>query len=140
MNGKRAGKNPGNIMDFLTVGIALLAISILVMVSFNSMGLMLRKMEVSQVARKYILVMETKGCLTEDIRQQMLNELDGIGLKEIDISGTTTQPVEYGNTIVLQIRGRIGGNELEIEDNMWSAGFRVQKFYVEEKRMSTAKN
>lgn len=132
--------SPGNIMDFLTVGIALLAISILVMASFSSMGLMLKKLEVSQTARKYILVMETKGCLTEDVRQQMFTELSELGLREIDIAGTTMQPVEYGDTITLRIRGKITGNELMLGDNMWSGGFEVRSYYVEETRMSTAKN
>ena len=140
MDRKMTGKNSGNIMDFLSVGIALLAITIIVMASFYSMGLMLRKLEISQVARKYILVMETRGYMTEEVRQQLLEELQGIGLAQIDLSGTTSQPVPYGDTIMLKIRGRVNGNVLEMEENMWSAGFRTQNYYVEEIRMSTAKN
>jgi len=127
-------------MDFMTVGITLLAISILVIAIFYTMGLMLKKLEVSQVARKYILVMETEGCLSNDGQQKMLAELERLGMNEIDISGTTIQPVEYGDTIVLSIRGKLCGKELQLEDDIMSAGFRLREYHVEEMRMSTAKN
>jgi len=70
-------------MDFLSVGIALLAITIIVMASFYSMGLMLRKLEISQVARKYILVMVTRGDRTEEERQQLL---EGMELTRIQLN------------------------------------------------------
>ncbi len=131
-------KAAGNILDFVTIGITMLAISIVVMAAFNSMGLMLRKLEVSQVARKYILVMETKGCLTNEDCSGLLAELSALGMSEIDISGTTRQPVHYGATILLSIRGKIAGQAAE--ENIWSEGFKTRDYYVEETRMSTAKN
>ena len=56
-------KEKGNILDFVTVGITLLAIAILAMAVFHSMSLMQRKLQISQVARRYILAM------VPDIRQ-----------------------------------------------------------------------
>ena len=133
-------KSDGNILDFLTVGIGVLAISIIVLASLNSMGLMLKKLEVSQIARKYILVMETQGCLTETVRGQMLAELSEMGLKDIDITGTTLQPVPYGSEIILCIKGTVSGRAAAAGESIWSEGFKARGYYVEEKRMSTAKN
>lgn len=131
-------KSDGNIMDFLTAGLAVIAIAIVVVASFHSMGLMVKKLEVSQIARKYILIMETQGCLSEQTKAQMIAELDEVGLKNIDITGTTLQPVEYGTDIVLCIRGSVSGKAAG--NDIWSDGFGAKDYYVEEKRMSTAKN
>ena len=131
-------KCAGNIMDFVTAGITVLAIAIIVMASFHSMGLMVKKLEVSQIARKYILIMETKGCLEETAGNQMYAELQEVGLKSIDITGTTRQPAGYGEPIVLCIKGCISGSAAG--DDIWSEGFEAKEYYVEERRMSTAKS
>jgi len=138
-NEKVNKKSNGNILDFLTVGIAVLAIAILVLASFQTMGLMVRKLEVSQIARKYILSMETKGCLTEPDRAALTAELESAGLYQVELTGTTLQPVEYGEEILLCIRGYVRGGAAA-GSNIWSEGFKVKEYHVEEKRMSTAKN
>lgn len=125
-------------MDFLTAGLVAVAIAIVVLASFHSLKLMVKKLEVSQLARKYILVMETQGCLSEQVKVQMMAELQEMGLKNIDITGTTMTPVEYGANIFLYIRGNIPG--AAAGNDIWSEGFGAKDFYVEEKRMSTAKN
>lgn len=127
-------------MDFLTVGIAMLAISLIVMASFDSMGLMVKKLEISQIARKYILVMETKGCLKQEDKLLLVAELEKLGLQEIDLTGTTLQPVNYGDTIQLKIQARVRGGYLADRQDVWSEGFGARDYYVEETRMSTAKN
>ena len=132
-------KSKGNILDFLTVGIAVLAIAILVLASFQNMGLMVKKLEVSQIARKYILLMETKGCLTEPDRADLITELESAGLHQVELTGTTLTPVEYGEEILLCIRGYVRGNAAA-GSNIWSEGFEAKEYYVEEERMSTAKN
>lgn len=135
---KESGKSKGNIMDFMTAGITVIAMAVVVMAAFYSMGLMLMKLDVSQVARKYILVMETKGCLTNEDRAQLLDELSDLGLKEIELVGTTQNPVSYGDTILLKIRAKFSG--FWVAENVWNEGFGKREYYVEEVRMSTAKN
>lgn len=125
-------------MDFVTAGITVIAMAVVVMAAFHSMSLMLCKLDVSQVARKYILVMETKGCLTSGDRTQLLDELEDLGLKEIELTGTTQNPVNYGDTIFLKIRAKVSG--AWAEGNIWTEGFGRRDYYVEETRMSTAKN
>jgi len=125
-------------MDFMTAGITVIAMAIVTMAAFHSMSLMLMKLEVSQVARKYILMMETKGCLMGEDRAHLLEELEDLGLEGIEITGTAQNPVGYGETIMLKIRAKTNG--LGVTGNVWKNGFRKQDYYVEEVRMSTAKN
>ena len=133
-------KNQGNIMDLVTIGITILAMTIVVMVYLQCTELMIKKLEVSQISRKYILKMETEGYLSQENKNQMLLELKNLGIQNVDISGTTTQQVTYGDTIVLKIKGSVKSNMLAGEEELWNEGFRAGLVPLEEIRMSTAKN
>lgn len=126
-------------MDLVTIGITVLAMSVVVMVYLECSGLMMKKLEVSQISRKYILKMETEGYLSQENKNNLLGELQAAGVSEPDLTGTTLQPVAYGDTILLKIKGKvvtrtIGGEEI------WNEGFKRSQIPVEEIRMSTAKN
>lgn len=126
-------------MNLVTIGMAILAITIVVMVYLQCTELMLLKLEVSQVSRKYILKMETEGYLTPHNQNELLLELKELGLKNVELTGTTLLPVAYGDTIVLRIKGKIEKNMLNHEE-VWNGTTDVRLLEVEEKRMSTAKN
>lgn len=132
-------KSPANIMNLVTIGIAILAITIVVMVYLQCTELMLLKLEVSQVSRKYILKMETEGYLTPQNQNELLLELKELGLTNTELTGSTLMPVSYGDTIVLRIRGNVQKNMLGREE-VWNGSTDVRVLLVEEKRMSTAKN
>lgn len=132
-------KSPANVMNLVTIGMAILAITIVVMVYLQCTELMLLKLEVSQVSRKYILKMETEGYLTPHNQNELLLELKELGLKNVDLTGTTLSPVVYGDTIILRIKGNIQKNMLKQEE-VWNGATDVRAFELEEKRMSTAKN
>lgn len=127
-------------MDLLAIGITILAMSVVVMAYLECSALMMKKLEISQVSRNYILKMETMGYLDESGRQQLLSELQLLGLQNIDISGTTLQPVDYGENIILNIKGTIRGRTIGMGERIWKEGFHETSYTVEEKRMSTAKN
>ncbi len=133
-------KSKGNVMDLVTVGITILAMSIIVMVYFECTGVMLKKLEISQLSRQYILKMETIGYLDEQSNQELMDRLAALGMQGIDISGTTVQPVHYGDTIVLNIKGTIGMRTMDTEGGVWNEGFLSRQYVVEENRVSTAKN
>lgn len=133
------GKSKGSLLDFMTVGISLVAMAVVVMVYLNLSELMLTRLEVSQVTRKYILRMETKGYLDRADESALFSELAALGLEEIDLTGSTCLPVGYGESIRLSVRGKVMGSVLNMEDG-WLNGFIQREFTVEEKRMSTAKN
>lgn len=132
-------KSPANVMNLVTIGMAILAITIVVMVYLQCTELLLLKLEVSQVSRKYILKMETEGYLTPHNQNELLLELKELGLKDVELTGTTLLPVAYGDTIILRIKGNIQKNMLKQEE-VWNGATDVRLLEVEEKRMSTAKN
>ena len=113
----------GNIGDLMVSGICLLAMTVVMLAYLDSAGLIHQKTQVSQIARKYILRMETVGMLTEADRTALSSELEAVGVTEMRFDGTTVLQVDYGEPIILQIQGKLGNG-----------------YEFTEKRMSTAKH
>lgn len=133
-------KRKGNLLDFMSIAITILAMSIMVMAYLECTNLLMKKLEISQISRSYILKMETEGYLSTSNKVNLLKELQDVGLSEIDLSGTTMQPVSYGEAIYLQVKGKISGRIMGTVDEIWEEGFLPMQFVVEEQKMSTAKN
>ncbi len=116
-------KQKGNIGDIMTTGLCILAMCVVLLQFFNCVGLIEQKMKVGQLARKYILKMETMGCLPNTEKILLNRELADMGITDIDIRGSLVEPVGYGEAITLQIKGKLKG-----------------EYAFEEKRVSTAKH
>lgn len=115
-------KEAGNIGDLMAACICMLLMTVLLIAYMDSVRLLDEKTEINQIARKYILRMETVGMLTESDRLLLSKELEAAGASDISLEGTTLERVGYGEEVVLKIRGKMRG------------------IYVfDEKRMSTAK-
>lgn len=106
----------------MAAGVCLLLMTILLVSYIDSVRLINDKAEINQIARKYILRMETEGVLTEMDRLALNKELAEVGVSDISLEGTTMVRVGYGEAITLHIRGKLGGT-----------------YVFEEKRVSTAK-
>lgn len=126
-------------MDFMGVGITILAMAIVWMAYMGMAELLLTKIEVSQVARKYLLRMETVGYLQDTDKAEMTKELSALGVTKVNLSGTTMEPVGYGQPIYLKIQGTMQGMTLE-EERIWSDGFSKKDYSVSRELVSTAKN
>lgn len=113
----------GSIGDIMAAGICMLAMTVLMLSYMDNVWLIHQKTTVSQIARQYILRMETVGYLTEEDRICLGRELEVAGVTELELTGTTLSPVTYGDVIALEIRGKLGG-----------------EYDFEEKRISTAKH
>lgn len=113
----------GNVGSLLTAGFCILAMTVVMLSYMESVSLIQQKTEVSQLARKYILRMETVGYLTMEDSTLLCQELAAAGVTEINLSGTTQSEVSYGLPVTLQISGKLKG-----------------EYRFEEKRTSTAKN
>lgn len=113
----------GNIGDLLTVGICVLAMTVVMMSYMENVSLIQQKAQVNQIARRYILRMETVGYLNTSDRVLLCRELEEAGVTELELEGTTLREVNYGELITLRIRGRLEG-----------------AYEFEEKRVSTAKH
>lgn len=117
------GKREGSIGDILTTGLCILAMTVVVIAYMDSVELVQQKLEAGQLARKYILRMETVGCLIGEDRTALTQELADIGITDIDYTGTTMGEVGFGAPVTLNIRGKLKG-----------------EYAFEEHRVSTAKN
>lgn len=133
-------KSEGSVLDVLSAGICILAISIMMMAYLNSMELVNSKAEISQLARKYILSMETVGYLTPEKKQDLEQDLTRLGIGKINLSGTTLQEVSYGNAIILSISGVIYGQEIQTKKGLLGTMFLKKEYPFQELRMSTAKH
>lgn len=116
-------KHRGNVGDIMLTGICMLAMLIMMVSCFESVELLNQKAAVGQLARKYILQMETQGFLSGEARDRLSVELESLGITEISYEGTTFNEVSYGDPITLVIKGKLKG-----------------EYGFVEKRVSTAKN
>lgn len=107
----------------MAAGLCMLAMTVVMLAYMESSRMIQQKTAVGQIARKYILRMETVGTLTDADRTALCGELEAAGITQIILDGSTTWQVDYGEPVVLQIRGTLGsGHEFT------------------EKRVSTAKH
>ena len=90
MTGRK--KEAGNVGEILTIGLCILALTAVMISYMENVQLIAKKAEVGQLARCYLLKMETVGYL---------------GITGIDYEGSTLNPAGYGNDVVLQIHGRL---------------------------------
>lgn len=116
-------REQGSVGDILVTGFYLLAMTIVMLTYMGNVRLVYRKAEINQIARKYILRMETEGELTDSDYISITRELESLGVTELSLAGTTLDRVSYGSPIVLMIRGKL-----------------EEEYEFEEKRVSTAKN
>ncbi len=116
-------KQKGNIEDLIGTGLCILAMVTVMMTFIHFVDLIHQKESVVQMSRRYILDMETVGYLTDASRTKLVDELEHLGVDEIDLTGTTVYPASFGESIVLQMRGKLNG-----------------QYEFVEKRVSTAKN
>ncbi len=116
-------KETGNIGEFLTMGLCVLALTTVMLSFMENIQAISTKAAVGQLARAYLLKMETVGFLEASEKICLTTELETLGLTQIDYDGSTLEPVGYGNRVVLQIHGRLD-----------------EQYEIYEKRVSTAKN
>lgn len=132
-------KSSGSIVDVMSAGICILAMSILMMSYLNSMELMNTKAEICQLARRYILRMETVGYLTASEKDSLQQELQILGVQNIDFTGTTMLEVPYGSGITLCIQGTLHGQETVTGEGLFGTVFQRREYDFRELRQSTAK-
>lgn len=98
-----------------------------------------RSTEINQVARRYLLRMETDGYLTPENRELLTAELEELGVSGIDLTGTSFTDVGYGREVRLHIRGNATVKVFELED-LFKAKTALKKVPLEINKVSIAKN
>ena len=71
----------------------------LVLLSGRLMDVLRTREQMNQIARAYMLVMESEGCINSANLRGLREDLESEGLTDISFSGTTTTPVDYGDFI-----------------------------------------
>ena len=132
-------KDKGNIMSIFPGVFTIVAVAMMLVFYIGWMGNVAKNDEVRQVGREYILAMETEGRMSSSMESAMRSELSSKGLKNIDLSGTTTSDVGYGNEIFLNVKG-----DLEVDTYSTNGFFGLVRgsdtIPIEIRLTSTAKN
>lgn len=133
-------KERGSAGDIVFPLLAILASGIVIMSFLSVIKLASVKEDVKQLTRKYTLEMETVGYLEASSATQLKVQLEGLGVTDIDLAGTTISDVGYGNAIYLCVSCAIPYEKLNLGTDFLQAVFEDTKFPITVKRMSTAKN
>ncbi|MBR5248767.1 MAG: hypothetical protein IKV27_07505 [Lachnospiraceae bacterium] len=130
----------GSVVDVMSVGICVIAMTVLMLAYMGSVQLLNSKSQIDQITRKYILRMETVGYLTGNDRLEMTQELAALGATELDYTGSTLNQVDYGSAISLVVRGKIPVRTVVSGSDLFNSTQEIIWYEFEERRISTAKN
>lgn len=134
-------KKKGTVVDIVSVLIAVISIFIVMLLFIYIIQVVDVKKNADQLARKYILEMETIGYLPSSSYIQLLQELDALGITDVDLTGTSFSQAGYGNPIYLSIKGNIKTKGLNTSGgDVFAFYFADVVFSFSINKMSTAKN
>lgn len=105
-------KEASVIENMLVLLLEMIIVCAMLVVIFGAFAGISNKWGMRQVAREYLLIMETEGYLSSVDQANMIAELESYGLYNISLSGTTTSEVEYGERIYICISGTYDDNIL----------------------------
>lgn len=108
-------KDKGILDQFLPAIVVIVLLAVLWTGSMVSASNIDRSSDIQQVARTYLLRMETDGCLTEENRNLLIAELEALDMEQIDLTGTSFTNVGYGNRIRLVIRGVVNLSDIDFK-------------------------
>ena len=134
-------KRKGSIVDILPSMIMVIAAVMLIMVFFDLYQILSLNEDVKQIARKYMLTMETMGYLDPANQTTLVQELSDLQVTDIDLTGSTMSDAEYGKAVYLQISCKLPMEQLNMDGyDMLQFVFQDKSIPIRVRRMSTAKN
>ena len=90
-------KKPASMVEnMLVMMINMVVMCAFLVIIFGAFSGISDKWGMRQTAREYMLIMETEGYLPATDQSALIAELQGYGLYNISLSGTTTSEVNYG--------------------------------------------
>ena len=106
-------KEAGSVIENMLVTlIGIVMTTAFLVIIFGAFSSISDKWHMRQVAREYLLIMETEGYLPASDQASLKAELAECGLYNISLSGTTTSEVGYGERVYLKIKGTYDNNIL----------------------------
>ena len=109
---KKKKEANGVIENMLVALIGIVMVTAFLVIIFGAFSSISNKWAMRQTAREYLLIMETEGYLKPTDQANMIAELESEGLYNINLAGTTTTQVGYGDRIYLKITGTYDDNVL----------------------------
>lgn len=109
-------KKAGSMMKLLPILLAMAAMAAVTVMYITYMSDYDRREYADQIAREYILKMETQGYLSENMKNNLISDLDGAGFTGINLQGTTMSKAEYGDEIALMIHASLETEEYVFEN------------------------
>lgn len=125
------------IENTLVMFINLVLVCAFLVIIFGAFSGISDKWGMRQVAREYMLIMETEGYLKPADQAALKAELENYGLYNISFSGTTTSEVNYGDRIYLSISGTYDDNVLAFAGAI--SKYTTHPSHITIKRQTTAK-
>lgn len=132
-------KDKGMLDQFLPAIIVIVLLAVLWTGSMVTASNIDRSNAIHQVARTYLLQMETDGYLTEENKVQLLTDLGELDMVGIDLTGTTFTDAGYGNPVRLVIRGKVNLKDVRFR-SFASPMMSGRQAEVAINKISTAKN
>ena len=105
-------KKEAGASTYVSTLICLFVIVIMFLALFLNYSQIVRQNKVERTYRKYLLKMEKEGCLNGSDQASLITELTALGVNNIDLTGTSTAPVGYGQTVTLHIAGDLEVDKL----------------------------
>lgn len=106
-------KKEASVMEnMLVMMLEIIVVCAFLVIIFGAFSGISDKWGMRQVAREYMLIMETEGYLKPTDEANLVTELESYGLYNISLSGTTRSEVDYGSRIYLNINGTYNDNIL----------------------------
>lgn len=99
---RRLIKKRAGVGDLFVSMIAILAITLVTFLYINSLADIQLRTNLDQVARKYILIMESEGDLTSTQKQSMKEEMKAVSSDITNVTITTTGGNGYGTLVTLR--------------------------------------
>lgn len=131
-------KKKGEIDQYVIIVLGILSFFIITIASLNYVGSADKYITANQIARKYILKIESKGYLAPENAVKLRSELTNQGFSNIDLTGTTMSEVKNGEDVFLFINYDQTIRNIDIEN--FSVKFVNEVQRVQISRSSTAKN
>ncbi len=131
-------KKEASIMENMIVALLnMILLCAFLVIIFGAFAGVSDKWGMRQVAREYTLIMETEGYLKPADQANLIRELEGYGLYNISLSGTTMSEVNYGDRIYLSISGTYDDNVLSFAGGISKVASHPSEITI--KRVTTAK-
>ncbi len=127
-------KKKGEIQQFLIQMIGIIVSFAILIYGVYYSKTIITYNNVNQVARKYILLMETNGVLKDGEPEKLIDTLVGMGVKNVSLGGDAyKEQKKYGEEVILEINFTQNIPKLDIDGLNFS-------FTSEEKQVTVTKS